>query len=304
MSDYYLVKKSQMNLFKNTPLYCQAKDNSFVLYKKKDESLEDLRVEEEKHPNLFVHRKDRDAAIKELFTTLNGVLEQQCLSNDLQKVRSTLYLIVKEALHHQGKEGLKYLPETVAIIFDRYSEEAKFLEVLTTIKKSSDIVIEHTINVMLLTLRYCFYHKLSEEKTKNLALCALLHDVGTSKINQDLIEADHRLTDEEFQSYSAHTTIGHALIRKEAGLDPSIARVALEHHERIDGSGYPKGERNISKESQLIGLIDCYEPLTYRDKTYRRSKEPYDSLNLIKEEVLQGKFSVTLFKKLCSCLSR
>jgi len=292
-----------MNLFKNTPLYCQAKDSSFVLYKKKDEYLEDLRVEEDKHPDLFVHKKDKDAAIKELFKTLNGVLEQQCLSNDLQKIRSTLYSIIKEALLHQGKEGLKYLPETVAILFDRYSEEEKFLEVLTTIKRSSDIVIEHTINVMLLTLRYCFYHNLPEEKAKHLALCALLHDVGTSKIKQDLIEADHRLTDEEFQSYSAHTILGHAFIRKETGLDPSIARVALEHHERIDGSGYPKGEKNISEEGQLIGLIDCYEPLTYRDKTYRRSKKPFDSLNLIKEEVQQGNFSVTLFKNLCSCLT-
>lgn len=303
MNAYYLVKKSQMHLFKNTPLYCQAKDNSFVLYKKKDEFLEDLRVEEEKHPDLFVHKKDRDEAIKELFESLNSLLERQCLSNDLKRIRSTLYLIVEEALFHQGEEGLKYLPETVTILFDRYSKEKEFLEVLTEIKNSSNIIIEHTINVVLLTFRYSFYHNLPEEKTKYLALCALLHDVGTSKIKKDLIEADHKLTDEEFQSYSSHTTLGHALIRNETGLDPSIARVAMDHHERIDGSGYPKGEKNISEEAQLIGLIDCYEPLTYRDKTFRRSREPFDSLNLIKEEVLQGKFSVTLFKKLCSCLS-
>lgn len=302
MSDFYQVRKSQIYLFNDTPLYYQAKDHSFILYKKKGETFEDKRIKDGKHPDLFVQNKDREAAVRELFYVLNGLLEQQCLSNDFRTIRSTLYLIVEEALNERCGETLKYLPKTVAILFDICSEETDFIEVLTEIGNSSDIVVEHTINVMLLTLRLCFYHKLPEDKTKHLAMCALLHDVGTSKIKKKLIEADHRLNDDEFQSYKLHTTLGHALIKKQADIDLSIARVALEHHERIDGSGYPNGKKNISEESQLIGLIDCYEPLTYRDKTYRRSKEPFDSLNLIKKEVLQGKFSVAIFKDLCSCL--
>ena len=116
------------------------------------------------------------------------------------------------------------------------------------------------------------------------------------------MDSDRRLTDEEYEVYTTHTSKGCDLLFKQTSFDPLVSTVAQEHHERIDGSGYPYGRTNISYESQLIGLIDCYEPLTYRDKTYRKIKEPFDSLKIIKEEVLQGKFQKDLFKKLCSCL--
>lgn len=303
MSDYFHVKKSQMNLFRKTPLYYQTRDNSFILYKKSGELLESVRREQGKHPVLFVHKDDREAAIKELFETLNGELKEQCLLNDLKKVRSTLYLIVEEAIFEFEGENLKYLPETVSILFDVYSRETSFLGILTQVRNTSRIIVEHTINVMLLTLRFCFYHKLPEDQTKHLTLCALVHDVGFSKIEQNLVEAEHRLSDEEFKVYATHPALGHDLIKKEAGLSSSVAQVAMAHHERIDGSGYPEGKKEISEDAQIIGLIDSYEPLTYRNKSYRQTKDPFDALSLIKDEVIQGKFSVSLFKKMCASLS-
>ncbi len=302
MSDYFIVQESQLLFYKNTPLYCQSKDKSYILYKKSGEILDQSRLDEANRPELFIHKKDKEAAVKELFSIFNKILAEQSLSKNLKTVRSTLSLIVKEALNNQEARALDSIPETIDILFNRYSEESELLEVMVKIKNTSNIVIEHTINVLLLTFRYCFFHHFSEDDTKRLALCALLHDIGASIIDRDLIEADHKLTDEEFEKYALHTSKGHGIIKKETRFDPSVAMVALEHHERIDGTGYPSGITDVSFDSQLIGLIDCYEPLTYQDKTYRKAKLPYDSLQLIKNEVMQGKFQTDLFKNLCSCL--
>lgn len=161
---------------------------------------------------------------------------------------------------------------------------------------------EHTVNVTALVLQYCFFHDFSDADTAQLALCALLHDVGTSQLDKTLLETDKRLTDLEFKTFSTHPELGHDMIILNTDFDISVATVALEHHERIDGSGYPHGSKNISWDSQLVGLIDSYETLTYRNKKFRKAKKPFNSLQIIKEEVLEGKFATDIFKKFASCL--
>lgn len=143
---------------------------------------------------------------------------------------------------------------------------------------------------------------MDENRVKQLMLCGLLHDVGTSQIDKAIVEARKKLTDEEFKIYTGHSVLGHDLILAETDFDVSVATVALEHHERIDGSGYPHGTAKITADSRLIGIIDCYEPLTYRDKNFRKAKKPYDTLSLIKEEVKAGRFDKETFKNFTSCL--
>lgn len=303
MDDYLIVKSSQINMFKDVPLYYQSQEDSYTLYKKKGEILDQSRLDETKHPDLFIRKDDKKKAVNELFSTFNTILSGQCMSKELKAVRSTLYLIVNEALESPEKEVLEgYLPETIEILFNAYGIDTQILEVLGNIKNSSDIIIEHTINVLIITLRYCFFHQIPENETKQLALCALLHDIGASTLDKDLIQSDQRLSDDEYKVYKNHTVKGFSLLKRYKGLDPAVSRVALEHHERVDGSGYPEGRTDICLESQIIGMIASYEPLTYRDKSFRKAKQPFDTLRLIKEEVLQGRFEQELFKKLCSSL--
>ena len=135
-------------------------------------------------------------------------------------------------------------------------------------------------------------------------MAAMLHDLGLSRLDKRLIESKERLSNSQFEEYTTHPRLGFELIRDNADFDVAISTVALEHHERLDGSGYPTGQRRITAYAQLIGLIDCYESLTYRGKKYRKQRKPIDTLNLIKEEVMAGKFSKELFKQFTSCLTR
>jgi HD-GYP domain-containing protein (c-di-GMP phosphodiesterase class II) len=72
---------------------------------------------------------------------------------------------------------------------------------------------------------------------------------------------------------------------------------ALQHHERIDGSGYPNKLKCISKTAQIVGLIDCYESLTKDDRPYRNALDSFKALTILKKEVEVGKFNKKILEK-------
>jgi HD-GYP domain-containing protein (c-di-GMP phosphodiesterase class II) len=76
----------------------------------------------------------------------------------------------------------------------------------------------------------------------------------------------------------------------------------LQHHEKIDGSGYPRRLNRISKTAQIVGLVDCYEALTSDDRPYRNAMDPFKALTVIKDEVIAGKFNKRIFEKFCYSL--
>ncbi len=302
MVEYIIVKKSQVSLFKIIPFYYQTQNGDYALYKKKGDRLDESRLQKTRYPDLYISDADKEEAMAELIAALNKDFEQKVAQGKLKEVRQALEFIVEEALTPGQETNMNALPETLDILLGRYQNDNQAMEYLKKIESNSPILIKHTVNVTALTLQFCFSHKFSESDTRQLAMAALLHDVGCSQLDKVLIETEKRLTDEQFKRYITHPELGHDMIIQSTDFNTAIQKVALEHHERIDGSGYPSGSKRLTSYSQLIGIIDSYESLTYRGKRFRKAKKPFDALNLIKEEVLQGKFSKDLFKKFTFCL--
>ena len=86
--------------------------------------------------------------------------------------------------------------------------------------------------------------------------------------------------------------------------NPEVKLTALNHHEKLDGSGYPYGRKKISKFSQLIGFIDCYEALTNDDRPYRSAMDPFKALSLIRKDVESGKFNRKIFEQFAYSLNQ
>jgi HD-GYP domain-containing protein (c-di-GMP phosphodiesterase class II) len=197
---------------------------------------------------------------------------------------------------------LQALPQTMDILVSGYSKQPGILRTFATISNKDYTTVIHSVNVMALTLCFCFFGKMSLSRAKRLGLSALLHDVGKSEIPTEILEAPRKLTVEEFEVMKRHPAIGGRIIRRVSQLGEDIALGALEHHERLDGSGYPDHLRDISFTGQLIGVIDCYEALTNEDRPYRRAAEPLDTLKRIKQDVASGKFNRDIFEKFCYSL--
>jgi HD-GYP domain-containing protein (c-di-GMP phosphodiesterase class II) len=130
-----------------------------------------------------------------------------------------------------------------------------------------------------------------------MGLSALLHDVGKTKINTELLTAPRKLTQEEFEEIQQHTIRGFNILSGCQFDSKEIKLAALQHHEKLDGSGYPNHLTQIPEVSQIIGFIDCYEALTNDDRPYRTAMDSFRALQMIKKDVEAGKFDKKIFEK-------
>ena len=90
---------------------------------------------------------------------------------------------------------------------------------------------------------------------------------------------------------------------KENPLLQMASVIALTHHEKCDGSGYPNCKSNLPNFAQLIGIIDCYEALTNDDRPYRSAMDPLKALEIIKKDVIKNKFDVKQFEQFAYSLT-
>lgn len=304
MVDFIQIKESQIHYYRDVPLYCKADSGEFVLYKPKGKRISFTEETRTLPDHIFIHKQDSQAALAELQKSFNTHLRQCLTPKDLTKAKAILCGIVEEAMAQPSTTALTNLPETIDIIFDGYGSNAQLLKKLAERTSMDRSLMEHAVNAMAITMLYGHHCRLSPEETRRLAITALLHDIGKIRLDPNIVITNRKLTDKEFEEYKTHAAIGHDLIKESGAFDASVARALLEHHERLDGSGYPRGIAHIGYEAQLVGLIDSYENLTQREKVHRKVKSPFETLNLIKDEVLRyGKFDRAIFKDLCTCLA-
>ena len=299
---YIPIRRSQINYYSKVPLYYKTTRDSYALYKPAGKRIADLRVNEDRHPTLYISQQDRMEAIQELQKEFNRHIAISIETGDVVVVKSTLCNLVEETLAEPRSGTLKVLPETVDSLVSGYSEHPDILKALAHISMKDYTTVIHSVNVMALTMGFCFYTEYSLRETRRLGLTALLHDVGKTEIPEKILKSPRRLTDREFAIIKRHPKLGGDIIREKNGIGDDIATGALEHHEKLDGSGYPEGIREISFEGQLLGIIDCYEALTNEERPYRRAKEPLETLKFLKKDVEAGKFNRKIFEKFCYSL--
>lgn len=302
---YIPVRRSQIRYYCRVPLYCEMPPGSFQLYKPPGMGISDLRLDEGMHPRLFIQQMDRSEAIREVHRGFNQEIARSIETGDVAGVKATLCCLVSETLAEPRAGMLQALPGTMDVLVSGYSKEPGILRTFATISNKDYSTVIHSVNVMALSLGFCFYAGVPLRDAKRIGLSALLHDVGKSGIPSEILQAPRKLTPEEFEVMKSHPSIGGQLIREINRLGDDVAMAALQHHEKLDGSGYPKGlqKHAISFAGQLIGIIDCYEALTNEERPYRRALEPLESLELIKRDVESGKFDRRLFEKFCYSLA-
>ncbi len=304
-NDYILLKRTQIDNYFHTPLYIFNSDSGFVLFKPENRAFNIDKFYEHQEPYLYIKKTDKENAVKELQVSLKRKLINNINSGKLDNVKEAMCEIVNETLCNNFDESIETLPDTIDIIYDGYSKPSDLLKKFSNINYSGYPLANHSVNVMTMTMLYCLNNQISEKETKRISLLALLHDVGLTQLPSDVISTSNRLSDEQFEVYKTHAAIGHDIIKLNENIDSSLACGILEHHERIDGSGYPRGIANLSFEGRLIGLIDSFDSLTNTEKLNRKKKRPFDAMLIIKEEVItKGRFDKTIYKDLCLSLGK
>jgi putative nucleotidyltransferase with HDIG domain len=181
-------------------------------------------------------------------------------------------------------------------IFDTDAVELEFQELRGLVRVFSRIVDakstftrEHSEGVASLA-RYLGEHfHLPERSCEMLELAGLMHDLGKLRVPDELLEKNSKLTELEYADVQRHSFDTYSILKNIRGLE-EIALWAGQHHERIDGSGYPYHRKNdeISFESRIVAAADVFQALA-QTRPYRGPLPKSDILTIMLEEVRQGK---------------
>ncbi len=150
---------------------------------------------------------------------------------------------------------------------------------LQELRQADEYTLLHSVEVCLLSTMIGRAMGLQGSALVDLAMGALLHDLGKVGIPTAILNKPDRLTPEELEVMKRHTTLGWVLLREQPDLPPEVALVALQHHERWDGRGYPMGlaGEQIHLYARICTVADVYDALT-ADRVYREGIHPTEAL--------------------------
>jgi putative nucleotidyltransferase with HDIG domain len=211
----------------------------------------------------------------------------------LERVIGSVRTAYRDVASHGGfdSEALRApVREMVREAISRPDSALKLLDV----KRYEDYTVHHAVNVGLLFISLARNH-IPKDMIMEMSLAAVMHDIGKARIPRELIEKRGALTEKEFEIVKTHTIIGFKILTQKCGFDIESAEIALSHHERWNGSGYPRGIIKFPLPIQIASLCDVYDALT-TTRSYRTKIDFYSALNIIVKESGSGfsQFAVRL----------
>jgi putative nucleotidyltransferase with HDIG domain len=154
---------------------------------------------------------------------------------------------------------------------------------LVTLGKKDISTEEHTRRVALRAVEVGEELGLSPARLRVLAMGGLLHDIGKLSVSDRVLRKPGALTDEEFAEVKRHPEAGTAILREIGGFPTGVIGVVRDHHERLDGSGYPFGARDehLELEARILAVCDVYDALVSR-RVYRDAWSPERAVALLR----------------------
>lgn len=225
-----------------------------------------------------------------------GVLAVQVLgplSNDYQDAREVLDDEVRiqamKAVHtwvERGRNRTDYarVVEQVEAVVDEILSNKVPCGSLSEISSADIYTFTHSVDVCVLSVATGVKLRYGRNNLVKLGIGALLHDLGKTKVPPEILNKPDKLTDEEFVEIKKHPLWGYKMVLKEpaSGIDLDSLLVILNHHEKYDGSGYPRGLKGeeIGTMAGICAAADMYNAIT-TDRVYRKALPPHEAYEMI-----------------------
>jgi putative nucleotidyltransferase with HDIG domain len=167
---------------------------------------------------------------------------------------------------------------------------------LARLKTADDYTYMHSVAVCALMIALSRQLGLNEEETRLAGLAGLLHDLGKAMVPNAILNKPGKLTDEEFAEVKKHPEYGHAALLQGTDVPEIALDVCLHHHEKVDGSGYPKGLKadQITLFAKMGAVCDVYDAIT-SNRPYKAGWDPAESLRKMAEWA-KGHFDEAVFQ--------
>ena len=205
-------------------------------------------------PSAPTAEEKRNAHIGKALTELNNIFE------------------CNEEIKELSKEAVKKVDSIADDILEDIGNDSSTLgNQMIALQNYDDYTYKHCLRVAMLSTSICEELSLDKETTKEVIVSALLHDIGKSNIDHDIIIKPGKLTDAEFDEIKRHPLIGYRILKHTGGYNGNILSGVLFHQEKYDGSGYPTGiaGHKIPLIARILTVADVFDALT-SNRPYRK----------------------------------
>ncbi len=208
-------------------------------------------------------------------------LIKETFSNFTKGMNPGNYINKKQAVKIKY-EYTSSINDLVKDILDDILSRKNIFVNLVDIKSMDNYTYEHSVNVTLLALIIGIELKFTKEQLFDLAVGAMLHDLGKTFVPIEILSKAGALKAEEFDIIKNHTTKGYEYLKDNLDISGIARMIILQHHERIDGKGYPRGLKydEINSFAKIVTIADVYDALT-SDRPYRRAMSPNEALEYL-----------------------
>jgi HD-GYP domain-containing protein (c-di-GMP phosphodiesterase class II) len=239
-----------------------------------------------------------EANDKKLDTKIKDITQQPIakdivsspLSKELEKaakLHSEALSLVSEAMN-SAKSGqavdISPFEDMADNFMDSVVRNQNALACLSRIRKKDNYLMEHSVNVAVLMSILGKYLALERTYLHQCVTGALLHDIGKILIPDSILHKPDKLTEDEYEVMKRHAGYSQKILQRNARFSQVSINVAGQHHERINGKGYPLGLKGdeISEEARMASVVDIYDAIT-ADRVYHKGMIPTNALKRMME---------------------
>lgn len=219
-------------------------------------------------------------------------------------VRKSCLILMERLLESPTAENIHSAKGGLYDVVDLIMSEEEMAQYLLEITSHDFYTYTHSVNVGILSvsLSKALFNRSENHNMRELGAAFFLHDLGKVRIDSSYINKPGKLTNEEMREMKRHPAHGFNILNKARELTTECKIIVLEHHERDDGSGYPRGLRGdeIHLYARVCAIADVYDALTSM-RSYKQPMAPFSALKLMKEEMLSH-FHKELFEKFVKML--
>ncbi len=234
--------------------------------------------------SLFI-AKLRDMGISILYIEddrFNDVIVEDVISEEHR--RDAMEILEKSTRSVQLGKNLDSfeLKKVISNIVEEILFKKDILVIMMDMRSKDNQMFAHSVNVCVLSTVLGKALFLDREKLETLAIGAILHDIGKVKLDPKLFNLDGDLTPEEGELLKTHTTLGFEDLKKRKDLNLIIAHIAFQHHEHMNGTGYPRHlkEGEIHPLAQIVAIADFYDKFT-SDHSAEKRIMPHEACEIL-----------------------
>jgi HD-GYP domain-containing protein (c-di-GMP phosphodiesterase class II) len=278
-------------------------ENELVIDALKRKSVEKLLIDlsksrvKSKHTEIVPFVPEAPKAFKHTFN--QEAAKAKSVFNEAKLIQQKLFRNAQKGLPLELVSVRKITTESTDIIFNNPNALACVLN----LRNKDEYLLEHSVAVSLLMTMFAVYLKIDKDIVNQLAIGAFLHDVGKIMVPDNILNKPDKLTADEFYVMKSHASHSINIMKNTPGISAISLEVASQHHEKLNGKGYPLGLKaeKISRYGRMISICDIFDALT-STRCYKAGYPQVKAFGILRTLAAKGELDITLVDNFIRCM--